>query len=268
MASHFSATRRVALVLIGVLTATLPLPALAEGSVSSPPVVTVFAAASLKTAMDAVLQAFAERTKIHARASYGASSALARQIEQGAPADVFVSADADWMDYLARRGLVLAVSRRNLISNHLVLIAPTESKIALRVGPGMPIAAALGGDRLAVAGPDVPAGRYAQASLTALGVWRSVEGRLARTENARSALAFVARAEAPLGIVYDTDAKVEPRVRIVGLFPDSSHPPIVYPIALIAGATSPGAAAFLRFAESREARAIFERYGFVVTPRN
>jgi molybdate transport system substrate-binding protein len=230
------------------------------------PPVTVFAAASLKNAMDDVIAAFTARTHIPARADYGASSALARQIEQGAPADVFVSADVDWMDYLAKRNLIAPGSRRDLLTNHLALVAPATSHVTLRIAPGMPLAAALGPDRLAIAGPDVPAGRYAQASLTALGVWASVQDKLARAESVRAALAFVARGETPLGIVYDTDAKVEPKVRIVGLFPDASHPPIIYPAALTAASRNPGGSAFLRFLGGREAAAIFHRYGFLTTP--
>lgn len=224
--------------------------------------VTVFAAASLKNAMDEVIAAYAVAAKAPARASYGASSALARQIEQGAPADVFVSADVDWMDYLARRDLIVKASRRDLLSNHLALIAPADSRIHIRLGEGMPLARALGPGRLAIAGPDVPAGRYAQAALTALGVWTSVQDRLARAENVRSALAFVARGETPLGIVYDTDAKVEPNVRIVGLFPDTSHPPIVYPAALVAGGHNAAAGDFLTFLSGDAAARIFHRYGF------
>ncbi len=229
--------------------------------------VTVFAAASLKNAMDDVLAAFTASGGPPSRASYAASSAIARQIEQGAPADVFVSADADWMDYLAKHGLIVAASRRDLLSNHLALIAPAASKVALRIAKGMPIAAALGTDRLAVAGPDVPAGRYAEASLTALGVWDGVKDHLARAESVRAALAFVARGETPLGVVYDTDARVEPKVRIVGLFPDSSHPPIVYPVALVAGSRNPGAAAFLKFLSGPRATAIFRGYGFITPDR-
>ena len=225
----------------------------------------MFAAASLKNAMDDVLAAFTARDHIPARGSYGASSALARQIEQGAPADVFVSADVDWMDYLAKRNLITGGSRMDLLSNHLALIAPADSKTVLEIAPGMPLAAALGSDRLAVAGPDVPAGKYAQASLTSLGVWQSVEPKLARAESVRAALAFVARGETPLGIVYDTDAKVEPKVRIVGLFPDASHPPIIYPAALVAASHSAGGAAFLHFLKGGEAVAIFHRYGFQTT---
>ena len=170
--------------------------------------VTVYAAASLKNAMDDIARDFSARTGVAARVSYGASSMLARQIENGAPADVFVSADADWMDYLAQRRLIVNATRRDVLSNHLALIAPADSGITIRIGRNMPLARALGAGRLAVAGPDVPAGRYAKASLTALGVWSSVEGHLAQAENVRAALLYVSRAEAPLGIVYDTDAKV------------------------------------------------------------
>ena len=237
------------------------------GAQASAAPVTVFAAASLKNAMDNVITAFTARVHTPARASYGASSALARQIEQGAPADVFVSADVDWMDYLAKKALIAPGSRVDLLSNHLALIAPADSRVTLRMGRGMPLAAALAAGRLAVAGPDVPAGRYAEASLTALGIWSGVQDRLARAESVRGALAFVARGETPLGIVYDTDARVEPKVRIVALFPDSTHAPIVYPAAVVAASRNPGAPAFLRFLRGPEAAAIFHRYGFQTTPR-
>ena len=223
---------------------------------------TIFAAASLKNALDEVGKAYTDATGTQMRISYASSSVVARQIEEGAPADIFVSADVDWMDELAKRGLIVASSRRKLLENHLALIAPAASPLRLQIRRGMPLAAALGGGRLAIAGPDVPAGRYAQASLEALDVWPSVEGHLARGENVRATLAFVARGETPLGIVYDTDAKVEPAVRIVGLFPDGSHPPIVYPIAQVAASRNPDAAGALRFIEGPKAAAIFARYGF------
>lgn len=229
--------------------------------------VTVFAAASLKNALDEVGAAYAAKTGGAARFSYAGSSAIARQIEQGAPADVYISADSDWMDYLAGKKLIVTASRRDLLTNRLALIAPKGAKASLKIGKGMPLAKALGAGRLAVAGPDVPAGKYARASLIKLGVWDSVSGRLAQAENVRAALQFVARGEAPLGIVYDTDAKVEPRVRIVGLFPDASHPPIVYPAALVAGSSNPRASAFLSFLNGPEAGAVFRKYGFVVLPR-
>lgn len=228
--------------------------------------VTVFAAASLKNALDEV---GAEYTKTggEARFSYAASSAIARQIEQGAPADIYVSADSDWMNYLAQRQLIVASSRRDLLTNRLALIGPANTKTTLTIRRGMPVAAALGSGRLAVAGPEVPAGKYAKASLTALGVWDSVSGRLAQAENVRTALQYVARGESPLGIVYDTDAKVEPRVRIVGLFPEGTHPKIVYPAALVAGSKNPDAARFLAFMSSPRAAAVFRKHGFTVIRR-
>jgi molybdate transport system substrate-binding protein len=257
---------RLARALATLLAVGTSLGAAPAAAQSGPGLVTVFAAASLKNAMDDAITAFTARSHVPARASYGASSALARQIEQGAPADVFVSADVDWMDYLAGRSLIAPGGRRALLSNHLALIAPADSRIALRIAPGMPLAAALGSGRLAVAGADVPAGRYAQASLTALHVWPSVQDKLARAESVRAALAFVARGETPLGIVYDTDAKVEPKVRIVGLFPDTSHPPIIYPAALVGASRNPNGPQFLRFLTGREAAAIFHRYGFQTIP--
>jgi molybdate transport system substrate-binding protein len=237
-------------------------PALAAGKP-----VNVFAAASLKNALDEVGQAYGARAGAEARLTYAASSAIARQIENGAPADVFISADAGWMDYLAGKKLIVTASRRDLLTNHLALIAPADSKTTLKIAKAMPIAKALGGGRLAVAGPDVPAGKYAKASLTYLGVWDSVSGQLAQAENVRGALQFVARGEAPLGIVYDTDAKVEPKVRIVGLFPDAAHPPIIYPAALVAGGKNADAGTFLSFLSGPQAGAIFRKYGFVVLPR-
>lgn len=228
--------------------------------------VTVFAAASLKNALDEVGAQYA-KSGGDARFSYAASSAIARQIEQGAPADIYVSADSDWMNYLADRKLIVASSRKDLLTNNLALIAPADSKVALKIGKGMPLAKALGDGRLAVAGPDVPAGKYAKASLGALGVWGSVSGKLAQAENVRMALQYVARGESPLGIVYDTDAKVEPKVRIVGLFPAGTHPKIVYPVALVAGSKNPDAAKFLAFLSGPQAAAVFRKYGFTVLPR-
>lgn len=228
--------------------------------------VTVFAAASLKNALDEVGREYA-RTGGEARFSYAASSAMARQIEQGAPADVYVSADTQWMAYLAERRLIVAASRRDLLSNRLALIAPADSRVTLRVARGMPLGRALGRGRLAIAGPEVPAGRYARAALSALGAWDAVSGRLAQAENVRTALQYVARGESPLGVVYDTDARVEPKVRIVGLFPTGSHPAIVYPAAVVAGSSNPDAARFLDFMSGPRAAAVFRRHGFTVLPR-
>jgi len=235
-------------------------------SVAQAAPVTVFAAASLKNALDEVGAQYA-KTGGDARFSYAASSAIARQIEQGAPADIYVSADSDWMNYLADRKLIVASSRKDLLTNNLALIAPADSKVALKIGKGMPLVKALGDGRLAVAGPDVPAGKYAKASLSALGVWDSVSGQMAQAENVRMALQYVARGESPLGIVYDTDAKVEPKVRIVGLFPAGTHPKIVYPVALVAGSKNPEAAKFLAYLSGPQAAAVFRKYGFTVLPR-
>ena len=234
------------------------------------PPLTVFAAASLKEAMDEAGAAWQRQSGRDVRTSYAASSALARQVEQGAPADVFISADSDWMDYLQQRSLIDVATRRDLLGNTLVLVAPKQAKakpLALRKGTDLlPL---LGKDgRIALAlTASVPAGKYAKASLTALGVWDGVSGKLAQAENVRTALQYVARGESPLGIVYDTDAKVEPRVRIVGLFPDATHPRIVYPAAVVAASKNPDAVKFLTYMSSPAAAAIFQKYGFKVLPR-
>lgn len=223
----------------------------------------VFAAASLKDALDAILVSFRGRHGVAAVASYAASSALARQIENGAPADVFLSADLDWMDYLEARSLINAASRSNLLTNRLALIAPRESAIALQIAPGFALAEALKGGRLAVADVRaVPAGKYGKAALEALGIWSSVEGRLASSENVRAALTLVALGEAPLGIVYASDAAAEPKVKIVGLFPENAHPPIVYPVALTARTRKDEARVFLEWLRAPQSRAAFEMAGF------
>ena len=248
------------------LLATLILGAPSAGSANAAerPPVTVFAAASLENAFDEVGTAFTASGGAAVRFSYAGSSAIARQIDQGAPADVFVSADSRWMDYLQTRGLIVISSRHDLLTNHLALIAPRASRLRLSIAPGMPIAAALGSGRLAVAGPEVPAGEYGREALMKLGVFDSVKDRLAPAENVRAALAFVARGASPLGIVYDTDARIEPEVRIVGLFPDASHAAIVYPAALVAASRNPDGAAFLSFLGGAKASAIFRKYGFIV----
>jgi molybdate transport system substrate-binding protein len=222
----------------------------------------VFAAASVKTALDEIDMLYRQRTGREVRVSYAASSALAKQIEAGAPADLFISADLDWMDYLEQRRLIRPDTRSNLLGNKLVLIAPASSMLQMAVQPGFPLAAALGGRRLAVADPaGVPAGKYAKAALESLGVWASVADKLAPAENVRAALLLVARGEAPIGIVYRTDAAAEPSVRIVAAFPASSHPPIVYPVALTPRA-GPTASDYLGFLKSPAARGAFEKQGF------
>jgi molybdate transport system substrate-binding protein len=227
----------------------------------------VYAAASLTNALQDVVRDYEAAGGGKVKFSFAASSLLARQIEAGADADVFFSADSEWMDYLAERKLIRTATRRDVLSNRLVLIAPAGSTVALTIAPGLALAAALGDSRLAVADPDtVPAGKYAKAALTALGVWPSVADKLARAENVRAALAYVARGEAALGIVYATDAKAELKVRVVDTFPADTHPAIVYPAALTASADGSEAKAFLAYIVSDKAAAVFKRYGFSVMP--
>lgn len=255
-------TARLALARLA-LAITLPLvagtPALAQ-------TFSVFAAASLKNALDEVAAQWkpaGRRDAARPSIAYGASSTLARQIEFGAPAQVFVSADLVWMDYLAERGLIRAETRRNLLGNSLVLAAPADSAVRAAIAPGFPLAALLGNGRLALADPAaVPAGRYAKAALEKLGVWSAVATKLAPTENVRVALALVARGEAPLGIVYGSDAIAEPRVRVVAAFARDLHPPIVYPAALTAASKDAAAAAFLAYLATPQARRIFAANGF------
>ncbi len=226
---------------------------------------TVFAAASLRESLDAVAQAWEAEGHGKVVVSYAASSALARQIEQGAPADVFVSADSEWMDYLQERKLIDPASRFILARNTLVLVAPANSKLqAFDPSRRGALMSALGDGRLAVAETgSVPAGKYARQSLEKLGLWDAVVSRLAQGENVRAALEFVARGDTPLGIVYLTDARAEPRVKIVGRFPGRSHDPIVYPAARTSAAADPkAAAAFLQYLRSPRATAIFRRAGF------
>ena len=224
--------------------------------------VTVFAAASLKEALDENAKTYGARTGDIVVVSYAGSSALARQIEAGAPADLFVSADLDWMDFLEQRRLIKSGTRRNLLGNGLVLIAPSGSAVSVTIGPGFPIARLIGAGRIAMADPDtVPAGKYGKAALETLGVWQDVRARVAAAENVRAALLLVSRGEAPFGIVYRTDAAADPRVRVVGAFPENAHPPIVYPAAITAAGKSP-AERFLKWLSGREAGLVFEKHGF------
>jgi len=226
---------------------------------------TVFAAASLKNALDAVAADWQEKTGGEAVISYAATSALAKQVEQGADAEVFISADLAWMDYLAERNLIDPKTRFNLLANELVLIAPKDSEITTTIAPGFPLAKLLGDGRLAIAGVDaVPAGKYGKAALQSLGVWDDVKDKLAQAENVRAALRLVSRAEAPLGIVYASDAKADPNVKVVGVFPADSHPPIVYPAAKLAASRSPTAGGFLDYLRSSAAALRFEENGFTV----
>jgi len=227
----------------------------------------VFAAASLRNALDEINAGFPESRRARPATSYAASSALARQIESGAPAQVFISADLEWMDHVERKGLIQPNTRTNLLGNRLVLIAPAASKAQATITPGFALAALLGpSGRLAMGDPQhVPAGRYAKAALEKLGVWDLVSGRIAASENVRAALAFVARGEAPLGIVYETDARAEPGTRVVAVFGDGLHPPILYPAALTRAA-KPAAATYIAHLRSASSSAIFRKHGF--TPLN
>ena len=223
----------------------------------------VFAAASLKTALDAIATDWQKASGKRAVLSYAASSALARQIKSGAPADIFISADLDWMDWLQQRNLIDTASRETLLDNSLVLVAPANSKIEFKIAPGADLAAALGNSRLAVGEVNsVPAGKYAKEALEKLGMWRSVANKLAPSSDVRSALNFVARGEAQLGIVYATDAKAEPRVKVVDTFPPNSHAPILYPAALTAASRNPDAKTFLAYLRSSTAVSEFTAQGF------
>ncbi len=226
--------------------------------------ITVFAAASMKNALDDVDAAFTELTGVKVTASYGASSALAKQIELGAPADVFMSADLKWMDYLTAKNLIKADTRVNLLGNRLVLIAPADSKLGtVTIAKGFDIAKLAGGGRIAIADTKaVPAGLYARAALESLGAWAAAEPKLAQAENVRATLAFVARGETPIGIVYETDARIEPKVKIIGTFPDGSYPPVTYPVAELIASKSAATARYLAFLRTQGAKAIFEKYGF------
>jgi molybdate transport system substrate-binding protein len=222
---------------------------------------TVFAAASLKNALDDAIAAWKKDGGKPVAASYASSSTLAKQIEQAAPADIFISADRQWMDYLATRGLVK--TPHDLLGNRLVLIAAADDPVQIDLRPGVDLAARLGGGRLAVGDPaHVPAGIYAKEALEKLGVWQAIEAKLAPAADVRAALALVSRREAPLGVVYETDALVDPGVRIAGLFPDDTHAPILYPIAVATTSKNPDAAAFVAFLDGPAAGAIFRHYGF------
>jgi molybdate transport system substrate-binding protein len=256
--------KKLTLAALGALVGLLQAPAHAQGQT-----VTVFAAASLKTALDDVAAEWRKETGKTARISYAASGPLAKQIEAGAPADIFISADVAWMDYAAERKLIKAETRRNLLGNALVLVAPADSKAQpMEIGAQTDFNALLGRDgRLVMGEPrSVPAGAYAQKALTSLGLWDKVKERVAQTESVRATLLFVARGEAPAGIVYRSDAHAEPKVKVLGTFPDSSHAPIVYPIAIIAASSNPDAKAFYDYLATPAASAVFKRESFDALP--
>jgi len=244
------------------LAAALPLCSAPVDAAESGGGITVFGAASLTNALQDLGDEFTKQTSIPVRFSFAASSALAKQIENGVPADVFFSADSDWMDYLQERNLIQRPTRHDTLGNRLVLIAPLDSKVQLKIAANFPLAATLGTGRLATGDPDsVPVGRYAKEALTRLGVWNAVADRIVRADSVRSALAFVDRGETPLGIVYETDALVDKKVRLVDTFPAGSHSPIVYPVALTKSANAE-AAKFVAFIRGPAGDITFSHYGF------
>lgn len=226
----------------------------------------IFAAASLKNALDETAAAWVKETgKPAPKVSYAASNVLAKQLEQGAPADLFLSADLDWMDYAAGKGLIKPDTRVTLLANRIALIAPSDSTAQLALAPGVDLAAVLGQGKLAMGNVDsVPAGKYGKAALEKLGGWEKVKDKVAQADNVRAALLLVSRGEAPLGIVYTTDAAADPKVKVVATFPEDSHPPILYPVAVTKDSTNPDALAFLSYLRGAGPRAAFEKQGFTV----
>ena len=250
--------------LLGPVLLCLMVPPVLRAAEAQQSQIVVFAAASVTEALQQLGATYEKTAHVTVKSSFDSSSVLARQIEAGARADVFFSADTAWMDYLQSRNLIQTASRKNVLGNRLVLIAPAQSQVQLKIAPHFPLAAALGSGRLATGDPDsVPVGRYARSALTTLGVWDEISPRLARAENVRVALLYVSRGEAPLGIVYASDALADKSVRVVDTFPAQTHEPIVYPIALTTTAQS-GAAAFVAYLAGSRGRDIFLKYGFTV----
>jgi len=226
---------------------------------------TVFAAASMKNALDDINAAYTAKTGVKITASYAASSALAKQIEGGAPADVFISADLDWMDYVAKKNLIKADTRSNLLGNRIVLVAPKDKAKPVEITQGFDLGALVGDGKLAMGAVEsVPAGKYGKAALEKLGAWKGVEAKVAGAESVRAALAFVSRGEAPYGIVYQTDAAADKGVAIVGTFPADSHPPIIYPVAILSDSKNADAKAYLDFLKSAKAEPFFKAEGFTI----
>jgi molybdate transport system substrate-binding protein len=259
----------VMLMLASMFAGLVSSPSLAQKT-SAPPVedkrpVVVFAAASLKTALDAIAAVFKQETGTELSINYASSAVLAKQIEQGAPADVFISADLPWMDYLEKAKQIKPLTRRNLLGNKLVLIEPADLTTKLSIEKGFDLAGATGDGKIAVCTiASCPAGVYAKESLENLGIFAAVEPKLAQAENVRAALALVSREEARFGIVYATDAKADPKVRVVGTFHESTHKPIVYPVALVAASTNPAAPKIVSFLSSQAATKILLAQGFVI----
>ena len=253
--------RRLLLKLVAACFAVLPLAVPASAAEK----VTVFAAASLKNALDAANAAWSQESGNETAVSYAASSALAKQIEAAAPADLFISADLAWMDYVAEKKLIKGDTRSNLLGNRIVLVAPKDKADPVEIKEGFDLSALVGDGKLAMGAVDsVPAGKYGKAALEKLGAWAGVEGKVAGAESVRAALALVSRGEAPYGIVYQTDAAADPEVAIVGTFPEDSHPPIIYPVAILSESASPAAAAYLDFLKSDKAAPFFTEQGFTV----
>jgi molybdate transport system substrate-binding protein len=260
---RFVATRRALLGVAAAAAIGLSLPPTFTHADDKGPV--VFAAASLKEAIDMAGAGWAKESGKTPVPSYAASSALAKQIEQGAPADIFISADEDWMNYLAERKLIKPDTRFDLLGNTLVLIAPKNSNIEAKITQGFPLATLLGDGHLAMANTDsVPAGKYGKAALSKLGVWDAVKDKIAQADNVRAALKLVSTGEAPLGIVYGTDAKSDPNVKVVDTFPEGTHPPIIYPIAIVASSTNADAPSLLAYFRSSAAQSVFKDQGFKI----
>jgi len=253
---------KIALTAILTVSAATGFSAAARGG--EPDTVTVFAAASTTNALNDIGKMFTGKGMGKFLPSFASSSTLAKQIENGAPANIFISADLEWMDYLEEKKMIVASSRTDLLGNRIVLIAPSDSKTEkVEIGPGFDLAKLLGNGRLAMGDPDhVPAGIYGKQALEKLGAWKSVERKLARTNDVRGVLALVERGEVTYGIVYATDAGVSDKVKIAGVFPEDTHKPIVYPVALVAGKDTATAKSFFEFLKTNEAKAVFERYGF------
>ena len=226
----------------------------------------IFAAASLKNALDEAAASWVRESGRPApKISYAASSALARQLEQGAPADLFLSADLDWMDHAQQKNLIRPETRVSLLANRIALIAPADAKTTATLAPGVDLSGALGSSRLAIANVDaVPAGKYGKAALEKLGAWDRIKDRIAQADNVRAALLLVSRGEAPLGIVYTTDAAADPKVKVIATFPQDTHPPIVYPVAITRDSANPDAQGFLAYLRGSRAKASFEKQGFTV----
>lgn len=256
-------SRSIALFCMGLLLAATPL---GQGATAQQPgKLVVFAAASMETALDDITPVFVKQKGKTASVSYGSSAILAKQIERGAPADVYISADVKWMDYLEGKKLIAPGTRRNLLGNSLVLIEPADQQAQLKIAPGFDLADAAGDGKIAVCTVEsCPAGIYAKEALQKLGVWDRVEPKLAQAANVRDALALVARGEAKFGIVYATDAKAEPKVKVVDVFPEATHSPIIYPVAVVAGSKNPDAAVFVAFLTSQAAVKILKAQGFTV----